>query len=649
MKLHMLTDMPRLFRFWRLNTVRMILVVVTSTLAGCGNFIENIDIGEWVEDTDVPNIVIKPRDDVTLSVIKPGEGAYIQEGDLVQLRITVSKKLKNNTTETLPARTIWLWTGGGSNYVHWLGDKFFRASLIGKRVGASLALSPRGDAQLGGIVSVPLYGFELPHTEFESLEISNRSSWANNAFVTSNIEVLNTCKGTLYSRKTTITQWGLIIGMYAPPTSRSGYLFWNGLSGTCTSPNEQIWLMTTPVNTWNHNLNNAYSTFESLHPKSKYPEDYWRPSLGVPAIPPKLKEQALSPQAKLAREIEDASRPLPPSKPELLLKDPPAEKVMCAEAWDVQQLDVNTRWAKAALAKNLPEDSRDLLETRVWLEALGYSRESQIISNVVERRGLLQMLGKPLPKAQSLDEEIRQESSQAVSLAELRARALSQAVQITVPVREFDDVLTDSSKAAPTDFPVEGGLWTSRLSANGSFISLPVQIEQFGKGWVVAQILADIQLIPVGKEGDSISFRLDTDNVSKVLNEKSWVRAYTAREQTKTFSTNPNKFDHNGNAIKPWYDALLHDAGTGTYWIRTELTISQINEMLRGLKEKSYRLEIKVLDLKMSSSSAPEKPSVKLTTDGLRWPDHLFRNTFSFDGRCFPKKDKQLTAGSFGG
>ncbi|MEP7347447.1 MAG: hypothetical protein ABI877_19410, partial [Gemmatimonadaceae bacterium] len=135
-------------------------------------------------------------------------------------------------------------------------------------------------------VFVPVNAIEMD----AMYEVAGSGNSGGKPWTSSKIEILNACKGTLYKRTTTVTQWGyLFVPGSDYPMSRRGELYWGGLKGDCPAPVGTVWFMSCP----NHgaamvggNAYNSLSSFESEHPAWRFPEDYWDVAKGIAATLP---------------------------------------------------------------------------------------------------------------------------------------------------------------------------------------------------------------------------------------------------------------------------------------------------------------------------------------------------------------------------
>lgn len=600
-------------------------------LPSCGNFSEDVQIGKWAEGGRPVSPSPTPRRDVILSVVNPGNGPYIRAGDLIQLRVAVTKKRKDGSVESLPEKRLWLWTGtADSGEDTWgnLGDDFFRAKLIGKRVGSRIVVSPSTDEKVPeGKVLIPLYGFYFDNAGgseryggggSENLEISNRSDWGSRALITSEIEILQRCKGKLYRRTSTVSQWGYVFDPFKNiPVSRSDKFRSSALHGVCAKPEVDVWLTTGP-NGHKGVLRQGIYTFWRLHPESKYPEDYWRPWKGVPAVPPKINAAPTTLADRVAQAVrEDVFGP--PETQDANSGNPSG--VRCAEEWDTEQQEKNKAWVEATLAKTVPEDHVEQLESQALFARLGYVHEAQEYLHVIERNALLQILGQPSPRSRLLGEAIKKERVQQPSLASLRQRAFSNTVRFSIPAEGFKVQSRDGDKAPSQNDSAQDGEWHTKLSTTDDQIFLPVQVEHVGRGGVV--IGASVEFRLVSRDGSETIVFTQIPSASMKLGpgEKLWTKTYAWKSQQKIFKQDPNQnmFDEYGQPIEPVYKSVVYYSKENVYRVHTSLSAEKLNEAIRGIKKRTHRFEIYVVSLRIALSNDMNKPYVYFSPEEMNW------------------------------
>lgn len=634
----------------RTSTALLILLWTSILfLPSCGNFSEDVQIGKWaVGGRPVPPSPT-PRRDVILSVVNPGTGPYIQAGDLIQLRVAISKKHTNGSVENLPEKRLWLWTGtADSGEDTWgnLGDDFFRAKLIGKRVGSRIVVSPSTDEKVPeGKVLIPLYGFYFGNDGnseryggggSENLEISNRSDWGSRALITSEIEILQRCQGKLYRRTSTVSQWGYVFDPFKNvPVSRSAQFRSSALHGVCAKPEVDVWLTTGP-NGHKGVLRQGIYTFWRLHPESKYPEDYWRPWKGAPAVPPRIDAGPVTVADRVAQAVrEDVFGP--PEAQDAVSGNPYG--VRCAAEWDVEQREKNKAWVEATLAKTVPEDYVEQLKDRDWFAQLGYVHEAEEYSRVIERNALLQILGQPSPGSRSLGEAIKKEVVQRPSLAKLRQRAFSNTVRFSIPAERFKVLSRNDDKAPSQNDSAQDDEWHTKLSSDETHIFLPVQVEHVGRGGIV--IGAEAQFRLTSMDGSETIGFTQTPSAFKKLGpgEKHWTKTFASKRQEKIFrrDPNPNKFDQYGQPIEPVYKSVFYYSMTNIYIVTTSLSAEQVNEAIRGIKKRTHRFEISVASLRVALSNDMNKPYVYLSPEEMRWSEMPSGTTASSKLSCSAK------------
>jgi hypothetical protein len=301
-------------RSWPPAIVRRATIAAALLLAACGNFREHVEIGTW-EHIDTQSI---PRDTfpgVRLTVVANGNDREIAEGDLVQMRVVRYAGSGGDAPFVRDTLTLWIWTGWQGRYEEWgeefgdLGDPSIRRALIGIKIGSELRIDDDTSARFRHTSVVPRYGI-LPVTSWWRVGGQERTTLAGgyggDARWWSEATLLQSCPGTLFRRTTVITQWGYVWGPGTSyPPSRRGELYAGGLLGRCAPPTGTIWLtsgMHYASGMHGGNAYNAFYTMQSVHPASRFPEDWWDPAKGVPAIIPK--DVLEPPPTPVASEVE---------------------------------------------------------------------------------------------------------------------------------------------------------------------------------------------------------------------------------------------------------------------------------------------------------------------------------------------------------
>jgi len=281
-------------------------------LAGCGNAIDDLKVGDWQAVGSPQSPEPRLRGSAVLTPITLGTGPAVQPGDLVKLKITVFRRAtpmvrnKNrvwveNTAEPIKLSdvpVVWLWVGrepGKRDYENlesWgnLGSARVRQALIGRAVGDRFTLEESADAE--GFMDIPLRGFSImgltshsigdQQNQWPSLKIAERAVKVKDrpgkgaAFA--EVEILDVCHGRLYQRTAEMTQWGIVPnwGEMNYNISRKGTLRWSAVEGECPSSRERVRFEIGPLyfSQGRPALYNWQGSYQQKRPPTKFPHEY---------------------------------------------------------------------------------------------------------------------------------------------------------------------------------------------------------------------------------------------------------------------------------------------------------------------------------------------------------------------------------------
>jgi hypothetical protein len=265
-------------------------------LSGCDNFRESVTIEPWkstvITEPPAPSI---PGHEIPIETtsIGNGPGPQVKPGDLVHLRFTRTTTNDDKTDYAQPAEEVWVWTGREPDPGMELWGKFgspeLRTTLIGRNVGDVLELrvSTRGHQ-----IKSPVYGIagpDTPRTGFNQFigqyATTDQKTLAAGAFAgdhpsRSTIEILAACPAKFATRRGRMTQWGYVLSMPAASfqTDRSGDLKWSAIEAHCPAEGDVRFMLGpiywTPKPVVSGMLMAWESTYRSVRPKQKFPEDY---------------------------------------------------------------------------------------------------------------------------------------------------------------------------------------------------------------------------------------------------------------------------------------------------------------------------------------------------------------------------------------